>query len=69
MSARSQGRHLVSAVALLFVGLIGIWGMGATAFERYRPVDMLRLLAAGACFGAALTITVEYFQGRRRGGA
>jgi hypothetical protein len=68
MSARNRSRLLVSAVALLFVGLVGVWGMGASAFERYRPVDMLRLLAAGACFGAALTVTVEYFRGRRRGG-
>lgn len=69
MSPRNRSRNLVSVVALLFVGLIGILGLGVSAFEKYRPVDMLRLLAAGACFGAALTVMVQDFRGRRRGGA
>jgi hypothetical protein len=51
-------RQFVAVIGLLFIGLIGVWGMGATAFERYRPVDMLRLLASGACFGAAIVIIV-----------
>lgn len=51
-------RQFAAVIALLFVGLIGVWGMGASAVERYRPVDMLRLLASGACFGAAVVIIV-----------
>ncbi len=50
---------MAAVIALLFVGLVGVWGMGATAYERYRPVDMLRLLASGACFGAAIVIMVN----------
>ncbi len=60
-------RQFVAVIALLFVGLVGVWGMGATAYERYRPVDMLRLLASGGCFGAAIVIILGLVR-RSRGG-
>jgi hypothetical protein len=59
MRDRKKYRQLLAAIALLFVGLIGLWGMGGNAFENYRPVDMLRLLASGACFGAAIVVMVN----------
>lgn len=67
MTQRNRSRHLVAAVALLFVGLIGIWGMGESALERIRPADLLRLLAAGGCLGVALMAMVQYFWGRPPG--
>jgi hypothetical protein len=69
MKERNRSRRQISAVAFLFLGLIGVWGMGDSAFANYRPVDLVRLLAAGACFGVALVLTVEYLRGRRPGGA
>jgi len=59
---RKRNRQLVYAVALLFLGLMGIWGMGGS-LARYRSVDVLRMLASGACFGVALVSTLNYFRG------
>jgi hypothetical protein len=69
MKQGSRNQQLVAVIALLFVGLVGVWGMGQAAFANYRSVDMLRLIAAGACFGAAIVIMLQYFRGVRAGGA
>jgi hypothetical protein len=60
---------LVRAVTLLFLGLVGVVGLGEPALVNYRPVDVLRMLAAGACFGIAIVTIVSYFRGAREGGA
>ena len=67
--SKTRSQQLVAVSALLFVGLVGLWGMGQAAFASYRSVDMLRLIAAGACFGAAIVILVQYTRGSRAGGA
>jgi hypothetical protein len=59
MSPRNRNRPLVTSVALLFVGLIGLWGLGDSVFSRIRSVDILRLLASGACFGVAIYAFVK----------
>ncbi len=63
MSPRNRNRQLVTAVALLFVALIGLLGMGNAVFDRVRSVDILRLLAVGACLGAALFAFFQYLRG------
>jgi hypothetical protein len=68
MKEGNRNRQLVTAVAFLFVGMIGIWGMGSSAFARYRPVDVLRMLAAGACLGVAIMAIAQYFRAPRPGG-
>jgi hypothetical protein len=68
MADRMRSRRLVAAVAFLFVGLMGIWGMGDSALSRYRSVDVLRLLASGACLGVAIVNTVQYLRGPRADG-
>lgn len=68
MVQTTRNRLLVSAVALLFLGLVGLVGLGDSALDRYRPVDVLRLLAAGACFGVAGVAIVKYLRGVRPGG-
>jgi len=67
MPDSNRNRPLVAAVAFLFVGLMGIWGMGDSALARYRSVDVLRLLAAGACLGVAIVNTVQYLRRARSG--
>jgi hypothetical protein len=64
MSPRNRNRQLVTAVALLFVALTGLWGMGNSLFDRVRAVDILRLLASGACIGVALSAFFRYLQGK-----
>ncbi len=68
MAQTTRSRLLLSAVALLFLGLVGLVGLGEPALERYRPADVLRLLAAGACFGVAGVAIVSYLRGARQGG-
>ena len=59
-------RALVAAVALLFVGLVGL--VTAPSLERVRSVDVLRLLASGACFGAAIWAMIGHFRRPRAPG-
>ena len=62
MERSPRSRQLVFAVGLLFLGLIGLLGMGGS-LARIRDVDALRLLATGACFGAAISSAFQYFRG------
>jgi len=63
---RSGNRAFVAAVGLLFVGLVGL--ITAPSLERVRSVDILRLLASGACFGAAIAAMFSYFRRPRAPG-
>jgi hypothetical protein len=39
----------------LFIGLLGLYRViQSPHFESYRTVDVIQLLASGACFGVAL---------------
>jgi hypothetical protein len=69
MPQSQRSRQLVTAVALLFLGLVGVVGLGEPALDRYRPVDVLRMLGAGACFGVAIVAIVGYLRGARERGA
>jgi hypothetical protein len=69
MARPGRNRHLILPIALLFAGLVGLYGMGDSALDRYRPVDVLRMLAVGACFGVALVSIVQYFRGSGASGA
>ena len=42
--------------------------MGSSSFARYRPVDVLRMLASGACLGIAAMAIVKYVRTPRAGG-
>lgn len=42
-------------IVVLFLGLLGVYRVTTSArFESYRTVDVIQLVASGACFGAAL---------------
>ena len=62
----ARNRAFTAAIALLFVGLIGL--VTAPSLDRVRTVDMVRLLASGACFGAALAAIYSYFRRPRAPG-
>lgn len=65
MSPRNRNRQLVTAVALLFIALTGLLGMGNAVFQNVRSVDILRLLASGACLGLAISAFFRYLRGER----
>lgn len=52
------------ASAAILVGMIGLFPLTRKArFQAFHTVDVLQLLASGACFGGALTALLMY---RRR---
>lgn len=47
---------VVALIASFIVGLFGLFRvMNSSHFESYRTVDVIQLVASGACLGAALT--------------
>ena len=60
-------RQLISAVLVLVsVGLIGLYNVASKPrFETFHAVDVVGLIAAGMCFGAALVALIMFFRGRR----
>ena len=54
-------------IMVLFFALLNFYGVTQSPrFESYRTVDVVRLVASGACFGAALTGLIVIFLRRRR---
>jgi hypothetical protein len=64
MSPNRRNRSLVTAVALLFIAMSGLLGMGNSLFDRVRSVDILRLLASGICIGVAISAFFSYIRTR-----
>ena len=62
-----EKRRKVAIIFLpLFFGLIVLFNtMSSPRFEAYRAVDVIRLIASGMCFGAALVGIVIMLRGRR----
>jgi hypothetical protein len=53
---------LFSAASAVAVGSFGLFHlMGSPRFTTYHTVDVVQLLASGACFGVALTTVFVYF--------
>ncbi len=58
---------VVAFTVPLFFGLLGFYrATQSPRFESYRSMDVLQLLVAGACLGAALLgLTMMLFRRRR----
>ena len=53
-------------VFLAFMGTMAFSNAASRpGFDTYRPVDVVRLIAVGMCFGAALVVLIMYLRGRR----
>jgi hypothetical protein len=53
-------------VLLLFMGLAVLVNFASKpGFETIRAVDVIRLIAAGMCFGVALVMLFTFFGGNR----
>jgi hypothetical protein len=51
---------------LIFMGSGALFNVSSrAAFQAYRAVDVVGLLASGACFGAALVMFVFFMRGGR----
>ena len=70
--AMSDRRRFVTGVLVpVFIGLMGAAAfynmVNNPRFATFQGIDVVRLLAAGMCFGSALTWLLLYFQGRSSG--
>lgn len=53
------GRKQTAAIVIV-IGLIGLLPLTRRPrFQNYHAVDVLQLLASGACFGVGITLLVE----------
>lgn len=53
------GRKQTAAIVIV-IGLIGLLPLThRPRFQNYHAVDVLQLLASGACFGVGITLLVE----------
>ena len=61
-------RLLWVALFVAFMGLIAFYNVSTSPrFASFRGIDVIRLLAAGMCFGAAIALTAAFFvRGRQR---
>ena len=65
---RPRRRRLVAAFVPLGLGLFFLAnGLNRPSIANMRTVDLVHLLATGACLGAGLVAVVLYFVGRRKG--
>lgn len=54
-AGRKRPAAIVFLILLLFFGLLQFYSVTRSPqFESYRTIDIVRLVLAGACFGAAL---------------
>ncbi|HEY7116946.1 MAG TPA: hypothetical protein VH475_10190 [Tepidisphaeraceae bacterium] len=52
-------RNFLIALFVAFMGLIAFYNVATSPrFPAIRTIDVIRLLAAGMCFGAAITALV-----------
>ena len=65
---RPRRRRLVAAFVPLGLGLLFlIIGLNRPSIANMRTVDLVHLLATGACLGVALVAVVLSLVGRRKG--
>ena len=68
MSNRRKGVPYFVPVFIAFLGFAPLLNFASKpGFDTIRTIDLVRLMAAGGCFGAALTAVVMMFVfGNRR---
>jgi hypothetical protein len=60
---RMRRTQVGMAVFATFIGLISFFGVaGNPRFETYHTLDVIRLMTAGAGFGVALVLLIQFFQ-------
>jgi hypothetical protein len=49
-----------------FMGFAALWNTATSpTFATFRAVDVVRLVASGMCFGAALVLVILFLRGPR----
>ncbi|HLQ51148.1 MAG TPA: hypothetical protein VK129_06585 [Terriglobales bacterium] len=60
---RKVARGIFVPVFLVFMGMIAFSNAASKpSFETFRAVDVVRLIAVGMCFGAALVALIMFFR-------
>jgi hypothetical protein len=63
---RQTGAKILIPLFIAFLGLAPLLNVvSSPQFATFRGVDIVRLIASGMCFGAALTALAIFFVGRR----
>jgi hypothetical protein len=64
-------RHVATGVILpVLLGLAGFFDLSQRpGYANFRAVDVFQLIAAGMCFGIALTGLIEFLRGMDTGGS
>ena len=63
---RKVPRGIFVPVYLTVIGIVVFLNAaGKPGFETFRAIDIVRLIAVGMCFGAALVTLIVFFRGRR----
>ena len=60
---RIRRNQIGMAVFAAFIGLFSFFGVaGKPRFETYHTLDVMRLILAGAGFGVALVLLIQFFK-------
>ena len=60
---RVRRNQLGMAVFAVFIGLFSFFGVaGKPRFETFHTLDVMRLIIAGAGFGVALVLLIQFFK-------
>jgi hypothetical protein len=65
---RGNAPKVVVPLCVAFMGVAALFNVGGSpGFAAYRSIDVVRLLASGMCFGAAIaSLAILWFGGSGR---
>lgn len=63
---RKAAPRIFVPIFLVFMGIVAFSNAASKpSFDSFRAIDVVRLIAVGVCFGAALVSLIVFFRDRR----